>query len=198
VSVRAALIASLSALIVAGAASASTSERTNIHFASRPLGPKSAFASITRSRPHFPKIVLAARARRVAMIHWNGERPLLVAPTTAGGFCKSLAGAYGGTACLPNGARGSNRLDSGLTGDAGGPIAFDGTFFDPRGSRLEVRYQDGRRSFIPIIWVDAPIRAGLFVFKIPSAQRHPGHRPLTLSLYSATGARLTHTTLSQR
>jgi hypothetical protein len=198
VSVRAALIASLSALIVAGVASASASERTTVHFASAPAGPRSAFATITRSRPHFRKIVLAARARRVAVIHWNGERQLLVAPTTTGGFCKSLAGAYGGTACLPNSARASNRLNSGLIGDAGGPIAFDGTFFDPRGTRLEVRYQDGRRNLIPIIWVDAPIRAGFFVFKIPSAQRHLGHRPLTLSLYSANGTRLTHATLSQR
>ena len=198
-SVRTAFVAVIgAALIAAGAASASASGRTNVHFASAPPGPKSAFASITRSRPHFPKIVLAARARRVAVIHWNGERPLLVAPTTAGGFCKSLAGAYGGTSCIPNSARASNTLNSGLTGDAGGPIAFNGNFFDPRGTRLEVRYQDGHRSLIPIIWVDAPIRAGFFVFKIPSAQRHPGHRPLTLSLYAATGTRLTHATLSQR
>jgi len=187
----------MGALIVAGAASASGSERTNVHFASAPKGPKSAFASITRGRLHIPHVVLAARARRVAVIHWNGERPLLVAPTTTGGFCKSLAGAYGGTSCFPSSARASNRLNSGLTGDAGGPIAFNGSFFDPRGTRLEVRYQDGGRSLMPIIWVDAPIRAGFFVFKIPSAHRHPGHRPITLSLYSAKGARLTDVTLGQ-
>ncbi len=132
------------------------------------------------------------------MFRWNGERPLLVAPTTAGGFCRSLAGPYGGTACFPNTARASQRLNSGLTGDASGPILLNGTFFDPRATRLEVHYQDGLLSLIPIIWVDAPIRAGFFFFKIPSAQRHPGHRPLTLSLYSAKGTRLTHTTLSQR
>jgi hypothetical protein len=197
VSVRTAFVAAISALITAGAASASASERTSIHFASAPVGPRSAFATITRSRLHLPQIVLAARARRVAVIDWNGERPLLVAPTTAGGFCRSLGGPYGGTACFPNKARASKRLNSGLTGDASGPILLNGTLFDPRGTRLEVRYQDGRRSLIPIIWVDAPIRAGFFVFKIPSAQRHPGHRPLTLSLYSAKGKRLAHTTLGQ-
>jgi hypothetical protein len=132
------------------------------------------------------------------VIRWIGERPLLVAPTTTGGFCRSLAGTYGGTACFPNTARASTRISSGLTGDASGPILFNGNFFDPRGTRLEVHYQDGRHSLIPIIWVDAPIRAGFFFFKIPSAQRHPGHRPLTLSLYSARGTRLTHATLSQR
>jgi len=199
VSVHTAFVAAIgAALIAAGAASASASERTIIHFASAPAGPKSAFATTTRSRPHFPKIVLSARARRVAVIDWNGERPLLVAPTTAGGFCRSLAGPYGGSACFPKTARASRTLNSGLTGDASGPIAFNGTLFDPRGTRLEVRYQDGRRSLIPIIWVDAPIRAGFFVFKVPSAQRRPGHRPLTLSLYSAKGTRLTHATLSQR
>jgi hypothetical protein len=199
VSVRIAFLAAMGALILAGTASASRPQRIDVHFASAPPAPKSAFATITR-HDHLPgpKIVLAARARRVAVIHWNGARPLLVAPTPTGGFCKSLAGPYGGTACFPNTARASKRLNSGLTGDASGPILFNGTFFDPRGTRLEVRYQDGRRSLIPIIWVDAPIRAGLFVFKIPSAQRRPGHRPLTLSLYSANGARLTHATLSQR
>jgi hypothetical protein len=197
-SVHTAFVAAISALIAAGAASASASDRTNIHFGSAPLGPKSAFGSITRSRLQFPQIVLAAPARRVAVFHWNGERPLLVAPTTTGGFCRSLAGPYGGTACFPNTARASERLNSGLTGDASGPILINGTFFDSRGTRLEVHYQDGRQSVIPIIWVDAPIRAGFFFFKIPSTQRHPGHRPLTLSLYSASGARLTHATLSQR
>ncbi len=133
----------------------------------------------------------------MAVIHWNGERPLLVAPTKAGGFCRSLAGPYGGTACFPGTARASNRLSAGLTGDASGPILFNGTLFDPRGTRLEVHYQDGRRNLVPIIWVDAPIRAGFFVFKIPRAQRHPGHRPLTLSLYSANGTRLTQAALPQ-
>jgi len=160
-------------------------------------GPKSAFATITQSNLQGPRIVLAARARRVAVIQWNGARSLLVAPTTAGGFCKSLTGAYGGTECYPGSARTSNALNSGLTGDAGGPIALDGTFFDPHGTRLEVRYQDGRRSLVPIIWVDAPIRAGFFVFRIPSVHRLRGHRPLTLSLYSAKGARLTDATLNQ-
>jgi hypothetical protein len=123
---------------------------------------------------------------------------LFAAPTTAGGFCRSLAGPYGGTACFPNTARASKRLNSGLTGDASGPILFNGTFFDARGTRLEVRYQDGRRSLIPISWVDAPIRAGFFFYKIPGAQRHRGHRPLTLSLYSVKGIRLIRATLSQR
>jgi hypothetical protein len=136
------------------------------------------------------QIVLAARARRVAVIHWNGARPLLVAPTIRGGFCRSLAGAYGGTQCFPGTARAHNTLDSGLVGDAAGPIAFNGTFFNARGARLEVRYEDGRTSVMPISWVDAPISAGFFVFRIPAVHRRVGHRPLTLSLYAADGTRL--------
>jgi hypothetical protein len=193
--VRIPLIATVAALAVAAAAVASGSQRANVHFASAPLGPKSAFASIAR---RYPRVVLTARARRVALIQWNGERPLLVAPTTGGGFCESLAGAYGGTGCFPGSARARNKLNSGLVGDTGGPVAFNGTFFDPRAVRLAVRYEDGRTSVIPVIWVDAPIRAGFFVYVIPSAHRHAGHRPLTIALYSAKGAQLIDLSLVRR
>ena len=176
------------ALLVVAAASASAPRRTNVTFASAPLGPASTFASIAR-RATSPAIVLAARARRVAVIHWNGDRPLLVAPTTAGGFCESLAGPYGGTGCF-TGARQRNVLDSGLTADASGPIALNGKFFDSRGTRLEVRYEDGRNTVVPIIWVSKPINAGFFVFAIPSAHRRPGHRPLAITLLSESGFQL--------
>ena len=132
---------------------------------------------------------MAADARRVAVIHWNGDRPLLVAPTTAGGFCESLAGPYGGTGCF-TGTRQGKVLDSGLTADRGGPIAFNGKFFDSRGSRLEVRYEDGDNTAVPIIWVGKPISAGFFVYAIPGLHRRPGHRPVTIALLSASGTKL--------
>jgi hypothetical protein len=200
VSVRS-LVAALGVLavvFVAGAASAAGSDRINIDFARAPLRPRSAFATIARHHLPGPKIVLTARARRIAVIHWNGNRPLLVAPTKGGGFCESLAGAFGGTRCFPGGARTRSGLNPGLTGDASGPIAFSGTFFDPHATQLRVRYQDGGTVVIPIMWVNGPIGAGFFVFEIPRAHRSPGHRPLSLSLCSAKGSQLTDVRLIQR
>jgi hypothetical protein len=183
------------ALLIVDAASASTPPRTDVRFASAPLGPASTFASITR-RTAAPPIVMAERARRVAVIHWDGDRPLLVAPTTAGGFCESLAGPYGGAGCF-TGTRQRNVLDSGLTADASGPIALNGKLFNSHGVRLEVRYEDGRTNMVPIIWVSKPINAGFFVFVIPRAQRRPGHRPLAITLFSATGVKLARAQLSR-
>ena len=174
--------------------------RRNVDFGSAPLAPRGTFSGIAQrsaQAPHSPRIVLTAPARRIALIEWNGLRPLLVAPTKGGGFCVSLSGAYGGTGCIPGSARrhGSG-LSPGLVGDASGPIAFNGTFFNARGIRLEVRYQDGHRNTIPVIWVNAPINAGFFVYKIPTNQRHPGHRPVKISLFSATGTLLVKQHLS--
>lgn len=190
VRVRVFTLVGVTALLVVAAASGSAPRRTNVAFASAPLGPASTFASITR-RAASPAIVLAARARRIAVVHWNGYRPLLVAPTTAGGFCESLPGPYGGVGCF-TGSRQRNVIDPGLTADAGGSIAFNGKFFDSRGARLEVRYEDGLNTVVSIIWVGKPINAGFFVFAIPSAHRRPGHRPIAITLFSASGTRLAH------
>jgi hypothetical protein len=188
VSLRVVPLVAFAALIVVGAASASAPRRIDVAFATAPLGPRSTFASIAR-RATLPAIVLAARARRVGVIRWNGERSLLVAPTKAGGFCESLSGPYGGTGCF-SGTRQRNRLDPGLTGDASGPIAFNGRFFDSRATQLKVRYADGHGIVVPIIWVSKPVDAGFFVFAIPDAHRRPGHRPLTITLSSAKGIQL--------
>ena len=195
VNVRVLTAVAVAALVVVAAASASTPRRTNVTFASAPLGPASTFASIAH-RATSPAIVLASRARRVAVLHWHGDRPLLVAPTTAGGFCESLAGPYGGTGCF-TGIRRRNVVDSGLTANASGPIALNGKFFNSRGASLEVRYEDGRSNTVPIIWVSEPINAGFFVFVIPSAQRHSGHRPLAITLFSASGIKLATDELSR-
>jgi hypothetical protein len=71
-----------------------------VSLVSAPLGPKSAFHDMVSMRHSgSAPIVLAARARRVARIDWNGERVLLVAPIKGGGLCASLSGPYGGSSC---------------------------------------------------------------------------------------------------
>ncbi|HEY2372393.1 MAG TPA: hypothetical protein VGH82_07575 [Gaiellaceae bacterium] len=166
---------------LASAASAARGTRAVVDFTRAPLGPKSAFVGF---RSH--GLMLAARARRVGVVHWKGSRALVVAPVKGGGFCKSLEGPYGGAQCYLR----PPRLDPGYTGDGSGPVVLDGVFTDPRGVRLRVTYQDGARTDIPIMWVGAPIKAGLFVFPIPRPHRAVHHRPRTLTLYSAGGSRL--------
>ena len=195
------VVAAIGALALAASAVASQPVRRNVDFNNAPLAPRGTFSGIARRSahlPHGPRIVLTAPARRIALITWNGLRPLFVAPIQRGGFCRSLSGAYGGSACALGITRRlrSSRLNPGLGGDASGPIAFNGTFYNPRGTRLVVRYQDGRSNTIPVIWVNAPINAGFFVYKIPASQRRLGHRPVNLSLFSATGTLLNQQRLS--
>lgn len=180
----------LSAWVACGTASAAP--RTTVDFAGAPLGPKSAFhAFVKMPHPGSRPIALTARSRRVATIHWNGERALLVAPIRGGGFCTSLSGPYGGSSCRQH--RGA--LDPGLVGDASGPVALNGVVTDPRTARLELRYEDGSRANLKLIWVTAPISAGFFVFPIAHVHRATGRRPLSLSSYSASGTRLAVTRL---
>ena len=154
--------------------------RTDIAFAEAMEGPWSAFSSLPQA---------SERGRRIASL-WV-DRPhhtqvLLVAPTRDGGFCTSLSGAYGGTGCPTPGAHRGPVLHAGLTGDAGGPILFDGYFTDSSGARLEVAYEDGTRETVPFAWVGSPIRAGFFLFDL-TQHRKAGHRPSTLTLFDARG-----------
>jgi hypothetical protein len=183
--------AALTVCISAATSSAATA-RTTVDFAHAPLGPRSAFRAITKTlRPGAAPIVLTARARQVAIVHWNGKRVLLVAPIRGGGFCASLSGPYGGSSCVQH--RGT--VDPGLTGDASGPIALNGIVTNPRTARIALRYEDGSKATVPFIWVSAPIRAGFFVLPLSHAHRRVGHRPLSLSLYAADGRRLSATKL---
>jgi hypothetical protein len=180
----------LAVSLVSGTAAAAA--RVTVEFSRAPLGPKSAFHDMVSMRHSgSAPIVLAARARRVARIDWNGERVLLVAPIKGGGFCASLSGPYGGSSCRQRRVG----LDPGLVGDASGPIALNGEVTEPRATRLELRYDDGSKATVHIIWVGAPINAGFFVFPIARLHRLPGHRPLSLSTYARDGRLLSRTNL---
>ena len=172
-------------------AAAAITPRTDVNFSRAPKGPASAFASIVHasSLRSGQRIVLTAPARRIATLPWGTKTSsLLAAPTSGNGFCMSLSGPYGGSGCVPGTSRKpANRLHAQLAGDASGPIAITGYFFESRGTRLEVAYQDGTRDLIPIFWVSKPIDAGLFAFRLPSSHRLVGHRPINVQLLDPTG-----------
>jgi hypothetical protein len=165
--------------------------RVQIEFSEAAESRAGVFSSLRRSPgPGRPEI--AAHARRIVSLCLNGRsRELLVAPTRGGGFCSSLTGPYGGTGCpLTSAARREHGvLAPGMTGDASGPILFNGYFTFADAARLRVDYQDGRRDTIPFAWVSAPIRAGFFLYGL-TEHRRPGHRPVTLTLLNAHGKQL--------
>jgi hypothetical protein len=174
----AAFLVSVAGLVWLSTAVASSSPaRTDISFLTAPEGPASAFSGLRMN-------VVAARARRITDLNFNGrDHVLLVAPTLAGSYCTSLSGPYGGTGC----PIGRPSLDPGLTGDQSGPIVFHGSLSMKAAARLVVTYQDRSRSEIPFFWVSAPISAGFFVYQVPTVHRHPGDRPDLLSVYDRSG-----------
>jgi hypothetical protein len=187
-------------MLALGPGSPSPPARTRINFFEAAQGPAAAFSSLHHpglSSPAF-QVRIAARARRIASLYLKGrDHVLLVAPTKGGGFCTSLSGPYGGTGCPLTGKLRASRgvLDPGTTGDASGPILFDGHFTVAHVARLLVTYQDGATGTIPFVWVSKPISAGFFVYDL-SAHRRPGHRPIALSLFDTHGKQLYRERLS--
>jgi hypothetical protein len=175
--------------------SASPPARMQFDFFEAKEGPATAFSSLQRQpglSPSGSQVTISARARRIGYLRFKGHgHTLLLAPTQAGGFCTSLSGAYGGTSCPLTSAlrRGKGALAPGMTGDASGPILFNGYFTVTNAARLQVTYQNGRRDTIPFAWVNSPIRAGFFLYDL-TAHRRPGQRPVALTLLDTRGRQL--------
>ena len=168
-----------------------TPPRHAVDFASAPRVPGE-FASVvhsSRGHPLSRPITLTAVPRRVATVPWGGQRTaIVVAPIHGGGFCLAVAGAYGGSSCgWPKHSR--TNLSYEVSGDASGPIALSGYFFDPRASRLAIIFGDSTRELVPIVWVNRPINAGFFAVRLAALHRHTGYRPQILDCSQATVAR---------
>lgn len=184
--------ATVSAVVVVAAttalASAQEPVRSTLDFSSAVLGPTTAFHTIERNSARLPfplGVAIHGRARRVLTTHFAGRKHvLLVASTTAGGFCTSLSGPYGGTTC-PLSSRQIGRrttLFPGLTSDASGPILLNGYTTIARAARLRITYRGGTAATVPFVWVDRPIDAGFFVYNL-SAHRSFKNRAIQLTVY---------------
>lgn len=66
----------------------------------------------------------------------------------------------------------------------------------PAGQRdadsLRLAFEDGTTAAIPLIRVSEPVATAFFLYALPRAHRRPGHRPTTLTLFSAGGHELAH------
>jgi hypothetical protein len=124
----------------------------------------------------------ASEARKITEATFRGKRhALFVAPTEDGGFCwmwEKLNGSCGRTAVMH---ATSQPLSAGwLDSTSGGPARVTGHVLDPAVARLEVRYEDGRRDQVRVVWVSPPIDAGFFLFETPPEHLRVGHRAKAL------------------
>jgi hypothetical protein len=146
--------------------------------------------------------VIWRRARLVEQVPLDNGRiaSLYAAPASRGGFCTMVeihrpgrsGGRYGGctrldvqrrplTVGVSIGRTAANGVIS------GGPVIVDGVVSDRNGASLQIVYQDGQRSRIPLVWISQPIGAALFVTAIPRLHWQPGHLPTAVILLDSNG-----------
>lgn len=131
-----------------------------------------------RSSLYFGPRIRAREARKITEGTFRGRRhALYVAPTDDGGFCwqwEKLNGSCGRTGVMHST---SAPLSAGwLESESGGPARITGHVLDPRITRLDVLYEDGRRDAVNVVWVSKPIDAGFFLFETPTTHLRVGHR----------------------
>jgi hypothetical protein len=118
---------------------------------------------------------------------------LWLAPTKDGGFCMDAQNCYG-----PH-ARHDDRL--GLVVCLCGRVAQDGEILAPpvileggtsneRATSLLLRFEDGERQPIPLVWVGVPVNEAFFLYGVPKRHWQKGHLPTTLTMLSADGDEL--------
>jgi hypothetical protein len=138
--------------------------------------------------------VQAGRAIKVldASVAPHTTWTLWVAPTKDGGFCTSAG------MCQDAGFR-YDRLgvEVGLFGRVApdgeiltGPVVLMGETTNGRADSLLLRFQDGERKPIPLVWVGEPVGTAFFLYGVPKRHWQPGHLPTTLTMLSADGDEL--------
>jgi hypothetical protein len=137
--------------------------------------------------------VQASRALKVldARVAPHTTLRLWVAPTISGGFCTSLG------SCYEAGFR-YDRLSvevslRGVAPDGEiltGPVLLSGETTNKRADSLLLRFQDGGRQSIPLVWVGEPVDTAFFLYGVPSPHWRAGHLPTTLTMLSAEGDEL--------
>jgi hypothetical protein len=116
---------------------------------------------------------------------------LWVAPTKDGGFCISTGACYG-----PGFRYDRLGVDVTLRGVAPdgeiltGPVILSGETTNERADSLLLRFQDGERQTIPLVWAGKPVDTAFFIYGLPKRHWQPGHLPTTLTMLSAEGEEL--------
>jgi hypothetical protein len=179
--------AALTAIVVG---SALAFYRDSIDFWSAPAAPERIVVDFRTMRaiasPRLGLNVIPGEARRVAFFEIDGKRRgLFVAPTEDGGYCWRLH--FVGK-CARTGPLQESFGWGFLETDSGGAAWINGDFLDPDITRIEVEYEDGTTSAVPLVWVTAPIEAGFYSFDVPQEHRVAGHRAVAIRAFNDDGS----------
>ena len=142
--------------------------------------------------PAFRTGVVAKETRKIVLP--NGVA-LWIAPTSKGGFCIFPQG--GGGQCdaaraltfWPTFSIGGRLTQQGIV--EGGPLLVSGSTTLRDAARVEVRFEDGGSVTVPVVWISAPIDAGVFGYEVPKSHWRVGKRPI-LVLRDGNGNELRH------
>lgn len=131
------------------------------------------------------------------------EAVMWVAPTKAGGFCNLVGvrkigtlGAGGGGGCLS--AR-QLPFTPGMTIPGAWspegrilrpPVLVSGAILIEAAATIELRYEDGDETTLPLLWVSQPIDAGFFLYAVPQKHWLEGHRPTAIVALDGQGREL--------
>jgi hypothetical protein len=141
--------------------------------------------------PGFETGVVAKETRKIVM---PGGVALWIAPTAKGGFCLFVDGGGGqcdatrALAFWPAFSIGGRFTRTGVIDS--GPVLIDGWTTLKGASSVEIRFEDGHATTIPVVWISAPIDAGFFGYRVPPAQWRVGRRPVLLILRDSSGNEL--------
>ncbi|HEY6150765.1 MAG TPA: hypothetical protein VIW19_09615 [Gaiellaceae bacterium] len=144
--------------------------------------------------PQFRAHVEAGRAIKVldARVTPDTTLTLWVAPTKSGGFCTSAGSCYQGgfrydrlsvEVCLCGRVAPDGEI-------LAGPVVLSGETTNGKADSLLLRYQDGERQSVPLVWVGKPVDTAFFVYGVPERHWQAGHLPTTLTMLSANGDEL--------
>jgi hypothetical protein len=138
--------------------------------------------------------VQAGRAIKVldARVAPHTTLTLWVAPTKDGGSCTTAGSCYpdafhyeriGVGVCLCGRVAPDGQI-------LAGPVVLEGETTNGRADSLLLRFQDGERQSIPLVWVGEPVNTAFFLYGVPERHWQKGHLPTTLTLLAADGDEL--------
>jgi hypothetical protein len=141
--------------------------------------------------PAFRTGVVAKETRKIVL---PSGVSLWIAPTSRGGFCIFPEG--GGGQCdaartltfWPTFSIGGRFSHQGIV--ESGPVLVSGSTTLRDAASVEVRFEDGGSVTVPVVWISAPIDAGVFGYDVPRAHWRVGKRPILLILRDANGNEL--------
>lgn len=140
-------------------------------------------------------------ARMAPHMTWT----LWVAPTKDGGFCEIRIDQFASEGlspgdCYPPHVRPDDRLNlevclCGRRFAQNGeilapPVVLEGATTNERAASLLLRFEDGERQPITLVWVGEPVNTAFFLYGVPERHWQKGHLPTTLTMLAADGDEL--------